>query len=483
MFGPRTAALALLVVLWNVSPPARAEHADDFSDMSLEDLLNVEVLSASKKAEALAETTSAVYVISAEDIRRSGFTALPELLRLVPGMEVSRVTSNTWALSARGFDGQFANKLLVLMDGRSLYTPTFAGVFWDDHDIPLHDIERIEVIRGPGGTIWGANAVNGVINIITKRAQDTQGSHASAIAGSEDRLITSFRHGREIGDDAFVRVFGHYANRDESIFRDHSQAHDEWRNGRSGVRADWQRGERDSFTFDAELHSSDTRFPLQIDDALNQALGIGTRTQIFDTIHGRGWLGRFGWTRALGRDSSIELSSSYDRRDRTAHAHYEETRAAYDVAVQHRFSFAERHDVVWGASYRLNRDRIDNTPNLRLGRDDAQDVVYGAFAQDDIAVSERLKLTFGSKFEWNDYTGCEIQPSARARLAPGPSHAIRAAVSPAVASSTPASRTTMTGEPQAWASSATMPKVSYLPGCTNRSAAEYKSARRCADSQ
>jgi iron complex outermembrane recepter protein len=404
----------------------------DFTELSLEDLLRLEVTTASKKAESLGDTTSAVYVITAEDIWRSGFTTLPEVLRLVPGMDVSRVTSNTWALSARGFDGQFANKLLVLMDGRSLYTPLFAGVFWDDHDIALDDVERIEVIRGPGGTIWGANAVNGVINIITKKAQNTVGNRVAAIAGSEDKLITSFRHGRELDSDAFVRFHGHYANRDESIFKDHSQAHDEWRNSRTGVRADWTRGERDFVSFDGEWHASDTRFPLQIDDALSVALGIGTKAQLYDTIHGRGWLGRLAWKRDLGNASSLELAGYLDRRDRTAHSHYSEKRAAYDISIQHRFPLANTHDVVWGGGFRLNRDRIENTPNLRLGRDDAQDVVYSAFAQDDIALAERVKLTLGSKVEWNDYTGWEVQPSIRALWTLGQSHALWAAVSRAV---------------------------------------------------
>jgi iron complex outermembrane recepter protein len=426
-------AIVLLTLLVHVSSTAADTTSTDFTEMSLDDLLRVDVLSASKKAEPLSDTTSAIYVITAEDIRRSGHTTLAELMRLVPGMDVARVTSNTWAVSARGFNSQFANKLLVLLDGRSLYTPLFAGVYWNDQDIALDDIERIEVIRGPGGTIWGANAVNGVINIITRSAADTQGGHYRAVAGTEDRLITSFRHGVAVGDELALRFHGKYANHDESIYKSHRQAHDEWRNARSGVRMDWQRGERDAFTLDAEYHREDSRLPLQIDDALSLALGIGTRQQLYDTIDGRGGHLRLGWKRALGDASSLELAGYYDKRSATAQSHFSDRRAAYDLSALYRAPIGERHDVVWGAGYRLNRDRTGNTPNLRLVSDEAQDVVYSAFVQDDIdVVAEKLKLTFGSKVEWNDYTGWEVQPSVRAFFSFGPGHAVWAAVSRAV---------------------------------------------------
>jgi iron complex outermembrane recepter protein len=423
----------LLVAFLAAGDAAQARAAaevDQLGDLTLEDLLNLEVSSVSKKLEPIAETTAAVYVITSEDIRRSGHTSLPEALRLAPGVDVARGTSNGWSITIRGFNGQFANKLLVLIDGRSVYTPLFAGVFWELQDLPLSDIDRIEVIRGPGGTIWGANAVNGVINIITKRSEDTVGSSLTAGLGSEDRLVTSVRYGARSSDTLTWRVFGKQANRDSMIFKNHSAAGDEWRMGHAGFRADWQPGHRDRVSFQGTSYRGDQGVMVAVDDALNQALGIGTRRQEEVAFGLKGGDLRFGWTRTLAEDSSLEVAAYYDRNDRLSETHFEEHRATYDLAVQHRFGIANRHDVVWGGSYRLSNDRIESTPNLRFFDERGQNVVYSAFAQDDIAlVPERVKLTLGSKVEWNDYTGWEIQPSVRALYAVAPDQQIWASVS------------------------------------------------------
>jgi iron complex outermembrane receptor protein len=194
----------------SLAAPSSGRLPSDLTSLSLEELMEIEVTvtSVSKKAQKITEAAAAVFVIDQEDIRRSGATSIPEVLRMVPGLEVARIDANKWAISSRGFNGRFANKLLVLIDGRSVYTPLFSGVFWDMQDTALEDIERIEVIRGPGATLWGANAVNGVINIITKKAEHTTGNLLSAGTGSEERGFGTYRNGGKLGEDAYYRVYG-----------------------------------------------------------------------------------------------------------------------------------------------------------------------------------------------------------------------------------------------------------------------------------
>ncbi|MCJ7829965.1 MAG: TonB-dependent receptor plug domain-containing protein [Desulfobacterales bacterium] len=217
----------------------------DLTQLSIEELMDIEITSVSKKAQKLSEAAAAVYVITQEDIRRSGVTSIPEALRMVPGVQVAHLDANKWAVTVRGFNGRFANKLLVLMDGRSLYTPLFSGVFWEMQDTLLEDIERIEVIRGPGATLWGANAVNGVINIITKKAQDTQGMLAVGGGGTEERGFGSLRYGGSIGDSGHYRIYTKYFDRDGGVDLDGNNASDDWNMFRAGFRSDWAFAGRD----------------------------------------------------------------------------------------------------------------------------------------------------------------------------------------------------------------------------------------------
>ena len=218
----------------------------ELKKLSLEALVNIEVTSVSRKAEHLSEAAAAIYAIPQEDIRRAGVTSLPEALRMAPGLQVARIDANKWAISSRGFNGRFANKLLVLIDGRSVYTPLFSGVYWDIQDMLLEDVERIEVIRGPGATLWGANAVNGIINIITKHAKDTQGGIVSAGGGSEERGFGEVRYGGTLGRDVSYRVYAKYFNRDSFVDRAGDKAADEWSVRRGGFRMDWNVSDRAS---------------------------------------------------------------------------------------------------------------------------------------------------------------------------------------------------------------------------------------------
>ncbi|UCF90632.1 MAG: TonB-dependent receptor plug domain-containing protein [Desulfobacterales bacterium] len=237
------ASLVLVLVIgtsgWAKSPETIEASGSDLTELSLEDLMDIEVTSVSKKTQKLSDAAAAVFVITQEDIRRSGVTSIPEALRMVPGLEVARINASNWAITARGFNGRFANKLLVLMDGRTVYTPFFSGVFWDVQDTLLEDIDRIEVIRGPGASLWGANAVNGVISIITKAAKDTQGGLVSAGGGTEERGFGHVRYGGSLGESAHYRVYAKYFDRDNSVDATGESVNDEWDMLRGGFRLDW----------------------------------------------------------------------------------------------------------------------------------------------------------------------------------------------------------------------------------------------------
>ena len=235
-------------------PAAEPKAQPDLTELPIETLLQIEVTSVARKSEKLSESPAAISVVTQDDIRRFGATSIPEALRLVPGLEVARLDASQWAISARGFNDVFANKLLVLQDGRSIYTPLFSGVFWDVQGTMLEDIDRIEVIRGPGATLWGANAVNGVINIITKSAKDTQGTLLSGGGGTEDRGFASARYGGKIGETAFFRIYGMYFNRDDSVLADGKDAKDSWQLGRWGFRVDWDISEQNLLTLQGDAY-------------------------------------------------------------------------------------------------------------------------------------------------------------------------------------------------------------------------------------
>ncbi|MDH4185956.1 MAG: TonB-dependent receptor plug domain-containing protein, partial [Nitrospira sp.] len=330
----------------------------DFTQLSLEELMTVKITSLTLKPQKLSDSAAAVFVITQDDIRRSGVTSIPEALRMAPGLNVAKVDGNKWAITARGFNDRYATKLLVLIDGRTIYTPFFAGVYWELQDYALEDIERIEVIRGPGAALWGANAVNGVINIITKKSADTQGALASTVVGTEEAIGT-LRYGGRAGEDFHYRVYGKAFNRDTSYAP--GGAHDDWRSGRGGIRADWNLSSRDTLTVHGNY--SDGRAGDRV-TLPRFSSPFGTQSQNEDnslTSHSL----LTNWTHQFGSHSETQLRLYYDqyRRDSVSIG---ERISTYDVDFQHRLTLPFGHDVIYGLGYRLMSDRFRTSPAFTL---------------------------------------------------------------------------------------------------------------------
>ena len=409
--------------------PAQAET--DLTSLSLEDLMNIQVTSVSKKQQSLANAAAAAFVISQEDIQRSGATTIPDILRMVPGVQVAKIDANKWAVSIRGFNGRFATKLLVLKDGRSVYTPLFSGVYWDSLDTPLEDIERIEVIRGPGAAMWGANAVNGIINIITKNAADTKGGLISAGGGNIEQGFGTARYGTAIGRDTDLRVFAKYANHNSGDLNNGDSANDHWQSGTVGLRMDSTPSERDKFTLQAEYTNGSFdetyilyRLPTVTDPTYSWMQNSTTKA------YSANILGR--WQRTLSDTDSLSLQLYYDRYDRDMLI-LGEKRDTVDLDFHHRFSYGQYQDVIWGLGYRYSRDKLAATPFISFADPEEGLNLFSSFIQDEIRlIPEKLVFTIGSRFEHNDYTGFEIQPNGRLIWTPTPLHTFWASVSRAV---------------------------------------------------
>ena len=399
----------------------------DFVNLSIEELMDIEVSSVSKKDQKVLETASAIFVVTNEEIRRSGFTSIPEVLRMVPGLQVARISSNKWAITSRGFNSIFANKLLVMIDGRSVYSPLFAGVYWDVQDVLLEDVERIEVIRGPGGTVWGANAVNGVINIITKEAKDSQGLFVTAGIGDEERGFGGFRYGDSIGNDAYYRVYAKYFNRDDFEYYSGKRANDEWEEFRGGFRFDWDISGENSLTLQGDAYNGINGQTLTLGE------NIGLTFKDSTEVAGGNVLAR--WAHNFSETSDMSMQLYYDRTERKDSI-LDQIHNTIDLDFFHRFLFGKQHEISWGAGYRFLEDDIDDV-NSTLAFDPSTRInhSFNTFMQDEITmIPEKLKFIFGAKFEYNDYTGFEIQPSMRFLWTPQKNHTFWAAVSRAVRS-------------------------------------------------
>jgi iron complex outermembrane receptor protein len=361
--------------------------------MTIEELADIEISSVSKRPEPLSSAAASVYVITREEIRRYGATSIPEILRLAPNLQVARVDSSQYAITARGFNSTTANKLLVLIDGRAVYTPLFSGVFWDVQDTLIEDIERIEVISGPGGTLWGSNAVNGVINIITRNSRDTLGGLAS-IGGGPDERGGAIRYGARLGQDGTYRLYAKGFGRENTENSGGVSARDSWGKGQLGFRMDWAK-------------AGDT---LMLDGAGYDG-SIDQRRFNDRSIAGAHLLGR--WNRTLQNQSAIQVQAYYDLTRRLFPGTFGEVLQTFDLDAQHRFSLGDRHEFVWGGGYRLNHDRVDNEPVLAFLPPRRDLHRANVFVQDSIALAERLELTLGAKLEYNSYTRFEVQPNAR----------------------------------------------------------------------
>jgi iron complex outermembrane receptor protein len=405
LVGCGAAILALAV-----PPAATADRDGPLTALSIEELADLEVTTVSRRAEPWQRAAAAVYVITREEIARSGVTSIPEALRLAPGVEVARLDTHTWSISIRGFNSTTANKLLVLLDGRSLYTPLYSGVFWDVQDTLLADVERIEVVAGPGGSLWGANAVNGVINIITRSAAQTAGGLIEMGAGEEERRFGAARYGARIGERAHARGYVKGLRRDDDAFADGGDAGNAWRMTQGGFRVDWS-DERDALTAQGDAYSGELE---------NGATDVG----------GANLLARWSRRQAAG---GFQLQAYWDRTDRRVEQTFEAHRDTYDLDLQHELTRGRRHQLVWGLGYRLTADDIGNTDFVAFLPARRRDQLWSAFAQDEIALfGERLAITLGAKLERNDYTGLEVQPNVRLAWLPGERQTWWAAVSRAV---------------------------------------------------
>jgi iron complex outermembrane receptor protein len=388
---------------------ASAQNLPDVTAMSVEDLMNVQVTSVSKRSQKLADAAAAIFVITQEDIRRSGATSIPEALRMVPGLQVARIDENKWAITSRGFNGRFANKLLVLIDGRSVYTPLFSGVYWNIQDVMLEDVDRIEVIRGPGATLWGANAVNGVINIITKSAKSTQSALASAGGGTETRGSGGVRYGGTLNKDTYYRAYAKYFNVGPSTDPyTGRRADDKWDAVRGGFRTDWTPAGADSLTVQGDMHRSG------YGETLTIPLLDAPYSSTFPnkgSISGGNLLGR--WNHAFA-NSSTSLQMYYDRTNITENSLFTDHQDIFDIDFQHTFHASESQEVVWGLGYRSSHDGNDSSSVVSLQPNKLTLNQFSAFAQDEISLFEkRLRITVGSKFEHNGFTGFEVQPNTR----------------------------------------------------------------------
>jgi iron complex outermembrane receptor protein len=424
-FGLRSAALGLLLA----AARASAQKADtiaapsELKRLSLEQLMDINVTSVSRKSEKLSQVASAIQVITNEEIRRSGATSIPEALRLAPNLQVAKVGAHQWAITARGFNSTTANKLLVLVDGRSVYTPLFSGVFWDIQDVLLEDVDRIEVISGPGGAVWGANAVNGVINIITKSSADTQGLYAEAGGGSSPNDFAGARYGGTIGQSASFRVYGQYFDRDNELFSNGDDVADSWRMGQGGMRLDARPSKRDALMVKADAYGGN-----------ENVLTGGTSTASGGNLTTR-------WTRVRSPSSGMSLQMYYDHTQLSNPEPATQFSAAgtlkdrldtYDLDFEHHLAIGLHNQLVWGLGYRFTHDVVSNSPLLAFFPQHLDHSLVSGFVQDEIALRKDLFFTLGTKVEHNDYTGYEIEPTARLRWIVAPTQMVWGAVSRAV---------------------------------------------------
>ncbi len=404
-----------------------AQAADDLADMSLEDLMNVTVTSAAKREQNKSDAAAAITVLTQEDIRRSGATSIPEVLRLVPGLQVARIDAHRWAISGRGYNGQFANKMLVLIDGRVVYSPLFGGVYWDVQDTVMHDIDRIEVIRGPGGTLWGANAVNGVINITTKSAKDTHGVHAMGAAGNQE-YIGEGRYGGEVGGHTSYRAWGRGFKRDDFTMPDDAtyQAHDGWWQWRVGARIDSQLTEDDLVTLQGDFYDGQ-------EEATSYAFPVGPVVEDNDTTYrGGNVLGR--WTHEITEKQSLEIQAYWDQTQRDGDTNGE-TRNTADVQIQHDFVLEGGGTWIfnWGTEYFWTGDDVANGTGTTFDPTKEDFHRASGFAQVQWNYFEdRLQVIGGTKLEWNSFTDFEYQPTGRVLVKPIEGNVLWGSVSRAV---------------------------------------------------
>lgn len=409
-YGP-VGLVSTTVALTCLASGVQAEElsaSDTLADLSLEELLSTEITTLSRKPESIGSAPAAVHVITQSDIRRSGARSIPELLRLVPGMQVAQIDGNKWAVTARGANGRFANKLLVLMDGRSLYSPMLSGVQWDAQETDLSSIERIEVIRGPGATMWGSNAVNGVVNIITKHAGDTQGGNLTVLGGQQGYEGIA-RYGSEFENSA-LRLWGKFTDRDGNVTLAGDDVDDYTEMARIGGRYDWDGNQRDELTFSFEVYDGKSG-----EYRISRSL-VPPYTTVGDSVTDiSGGFVMAHWSREFDAGANLEVRTFFDKHERNVPTYNEEIET-FDIEVQYGFAMGERHHWMVGASFRSTSDETDETFEIAIRPNDTTNERYTAFVQDEISLLDgRARLILGSKFEHNEFGDkeVEIEPNAR----------------------------------------------------------------------
>lgn len=402
--------------------------AYDYFDLSLEQLLDTKVLSVSKKNETIADAPAAIYVVSNEDIVRSGVTSIADALRLVPGVNVAKSDSNSWAVSIRGFNSVLANKLLVLIDGRTVYNPVFGGVLWEAQNLMLTDVDRIEVIRGPGGTLWGANAVNGVINIITKKSSDTQGNVINLLSGNEEQNVSA-RHGGTLANKGHYRTYVKAFKKDSSHHPVSDHTYDNWDGIRGGFRADWG----DKFMFQGDAYRTNTQQRRQNFSLTPPYMPVENQKLVYEGVS---LLGRWIEQQESGSQFSLQTYIDWARRDEPLN--FIDDRMTYDIEAQYNFAPMDMHELIAGAGFRYMDDEKTGNRNVSFSPANLQSNLYNVFIQDKITLApEKWFLTLGSKFEHNDFSGSEIQPNIRLQWQPSASQTLWSAISRAVRTPTP----------------------------------------------
>jgi len=405
----------------------------DLTQVSIENLMNMEVTSVSKKEQRLSQVAAAIFVVTQEDIRHSGATNIPDLLRMVPGLDVAQINANTWAISARGFNTEFANKLLVLIDGRTVYTPLFGGANWDTFDIPLEDIERIEVIRGPGGTIWGANAVNGVINVITKKTEDTLGGLLSTGGGTATEEFGTVQFGGKITEHTSYRIFTKYINDDHFPDLNGQNGEDGWHLLHGGFREDTHLSPKDSLTTEGDIYSGSEGSTI-VHAVLNPPEDV--IVQRIAELSGGNVLGK--WNHIFSNRADTTLQFYFDRYTRSG-PQVRETRNTYDFEFQNHLVWGNRQDVIWGLGFRHSADQTVGTIDESFVPADWDGDLFNAFVQDQITIKpSRVFLSLGTKLENSYFTGFDFEPSIRVAWTPNQRHTFWAAISRAAR--TPARR-------------------------------------------
>ncbi|MDB6087320.1 MAG: TonB-dependent receptor, plug [Gammaproteobacteria bacterium] len=412
-FGVRTLSLLAASLLSTFTGRTQADtdapSTGELKQLSVEELMNIQVTSVARHPEKLLQAAAAIQVITQDDIRRSGASSIPEALRLADNLEVAQKNAHDWAITARGFNTALGNKLLVMIDGRTVYTPLYSGVFWDVQDYLLEDIDRIEVISGPGGTLWGANAVNGVINIITRSAADSQGLHLEAGGGSQLEEFGGARYGGMLSPGVSFRIYGKYFDRGSEVLANGSPAHDGWHQAQGGFRVDSQPSPQDTLSLHGDLYNG------------HEGVNTGGTAQ----TSGGNIVGH--WAHVFSDRSDMSLQAYYDRTHLVdpvpafllgalalaPAGRLQDDLTTGDIDFQHRFAVGARNRIVWGLGYRFTHDAVENAPALGFVPPVLDQNLFSAFVQDEILLGTDWSFILGSKFEHNDYTGFEVEPNVR----------------------------------------------------------------------